>query len=231
MGTPPDLFTRKETATVLGVTVRTLSNYVTQGLLVPVIEKRKAHFRRGDVLALAEVLRAGNDLAAVTGTALRALVRAEQCERKLNELLGLLGFTTVSLPTTTKGLLELYHRAHRISGWEEPSIIASQVFHFAKELLAFNEEYLRLVEHHTGDAEPWRVFLAACERLARLTPTDRMVYDHELASAYSYIPVARRHLRAVAYFFVRSSHGSEVADKAFIGDNAFDPVITTLFPN
>jgi hypothetical protein len=105
------------------------------------------------------------------------------------------------------------------------------VFHFAKELLSLTEEYVRLAAHHTGDGEPWRVYLEACEKICRLAPSERLLYDHELATAYGYIISARRHVRSVAYFYVRSEYGREVADKSFIGDNAFDPVITTLFPN
>lgn len=231
MTTPPDLLTRKAAAGVLKVTPRTLTNYVTQGLLTPVVEQRKICFRRADVIALAEAFNNGNDLASVTNTAIRALVRVEQCERKLNELLSLLGFTTVTLSTSEKGILELYARAKDMLTLEEPIFIAGQVFHFAKELLAFNEDYLRLVEHHTGEGEPWRVYLGACEKLCQLTPVSRLEHDHELATAYSYVTAARRHVRAVAYFYVRMIHGVLVADEAFIGDNAFDPVIATLFPN
>ena len=231
MGTPADMLTPGAAAKLLKVTTRTLNNYVSQGLLQAVYEQRRCFFRRADVIALAEVFNEGNDLAAVATTAIRALIRAEQCEKRLNELLSLLGFTTVSLVTTEPGILELYHRAIRMHSNEEPIVIAAQVFQFAKELLAFNEEYLRLVEHHTGDDEPWRVYLVACEKLTALTPFDRMVHDLELSTAYSYVVAARRHIRSVAYFYVRARHGAAVADEAFIGANAFEPIITTLFPN
>jgi len=231
MGTPPEKLTRNGAAKILKVAVRTLGSYVEQGLLIPVREGRKVFFRRSEVVALLEVLREGRDLPAVTTMAMRAFIRAEICEKKLNDLLSFLGFTSIPLETSARGVLELYERAKGFHDLDAGLSDAGQVFHFAKELLAMTEEYLRLVAHHTGDGEPYAVYLKACAKIAELAPAPRLLYDHELAAAYGYVASARRHVRSLAYFYVRSEYGRDVADKSFIGDNAFDPVITTLFPN
>jgi hypothetical protein len=231
MGIQADLLSRKDTAAMLKVTIRCLHNFVKRGLLKQVGKGRQVYFHRADVVALLETMGGNLDLASVATTAMRALIKAEQCEKVLNKLLSTLGFTSLPLVTTQAGIFRLHERAKGLLAEKEGSAEAGTIFHFAQELFGISEEYLRLVEHHTADGEPWRVYLEASEQLCKLAPRHRLVHDYELASAYGFLEAARRHIRAVAYAYVRATHGASVADEAFIGDNAFDPVITTLFPN
>ena len=231
MGIQSDLLSRKDTASLLRVTIQCLRKFVKQGLLKPEGRGRQVCFRRADVVALLETVGGTMDLASVANTAMRALIKAEQCEQVLNKLLSTLGFTSRPLVTSRAAILRLYERAKGYRAEKEGTSEAGTVFYFSQELFGISEEYLRLVEHYTADGEPWRVFLEASEKLCELAPRHRLVHDYELASAYGFLEAARRHIRSVAYLYVRATHGAKVADDAFIGDNAFDPVITTLFPN
>jgi len=231
MGTLPDLLPRVAAAKMLRVTVRTLSNFVRQGLIKPVIRERRVYFHHTDITTLLETMGGNMDLASVATMAMRAFVRAEQCEKKLASLLILLGVDSPPLSTSKKAVLDLYKRVRELRAKQDGSSEAGEIFYLSKELLGISEEYLRLVEHYTANNEPWRVFLEVSQHLCKLAPRNRFTHDHELTRAYGFLEAARRHVRSVAYFYVRASHGRNVADTAFVGDNAFDPVITTLFPN
>lgn len=231
MGTPRTLVTRRQTAKLLKVSLWTLSRFVAQGLLQPVWVGKRLHFRRDDVTAFTKAFNGKLDLPSVANTAIRAFVRVQQCERRLEELMDLMGLAGTTLSTDKPAVLDFYRRAQELGGQQEPVLNAAQLFHFAKECLAITEEYFRLAEEYTSSAEPWRIFLHACEVLSKLQPRERFTHEHELSAAYGYVAAARRHVRAVAYFYVRNVHGQRTADKAFVGSGAFDPLITTLFPN
>ena len=231
MGTTGEWVTVDAAARLLRVTRATIFNYRRRGLLVSGYRKdRKTYFRRVDVLAIKQTKHGTRDIVEVSHLATRALAQSEQCERKLNELLGLLGLTNVALDTSEKGIRDLYERLRILAKARDPLTIASQVFHIAKSILAVDEAYLQLVAKYVSAEEPWDVFLAASNKIAELMPVRWLSTDPELAASYGYLNAARRHIRSVAYFYVRAMSGKRAADATFIGDSAFDPLIATLFP-
>lgn len=231
MGTPGELVSWAQAAKMLRVGVQTVAKISNQGMLTPVWKGRKRFFHRVDVVALMQIFNGKTDFASVANLAMRAFLRAEQCEKKLTELLDILGFTSVPLDITEKGVTSLYAQALALREEQSPVFIAAEIYMFAKRVLATTEEYFTLVEKITKDAEPWRAFLDACQQLLELAPREAMRLDHELTAAYGFLEAARKHIRCVAYFYVRRSHGAKAARDAFIGDGAYSPLITTLFSN
>jgi hypothetical protein len=216
---------------MLRVHLRTLDKMVQQGLLTTVMRGRKGYFYRTDVTAVLQVFDGRTDFASTTNLAMRAFVRAETCEKKLAELLDMLGFTTAALGTEDGEIERLYMKAKEYMAIEEPVFEAAPLFYFAKSCLATTEHYFALVGQRTHDAEPWRPFLEATQKLCELAPRKIFNQDQELASAYGYLEAARRHVRATSYFFVRATEGRKVAHEAFIGGSAFDPIIPLLYPH
>jgi len=230
MGTPGELVSWRQTAKMLGVTTRTVANLSKQGMLKPVWKGRKRFYLRSDVTALLTIFNGKTDFASMANLAIRAFVKAEMVEKKLEELLNILGFSSHSLDTDEASVTAFYEQAKR-GLRREHQTMPQQVMLLAKKLLALSEEFLRLVEQYTGEAEPWKVFLDLAHSTCMRAPRELFTYDYELASAYGYLDAARRHMRSLSYFYVRIQHGVETATRAFVGDNHLDPVMSVLYPN
>lgn len=229
MGTPRDLVSRREAARLLRVTPRTVTSMVKQGLLKPVWKERKVYYPRADILAISQLFDGKTDFVSIRNLALRAFVRAEEAEKKVYEICSLLGLTTHFIETDEQSILQLYTEV-KAALKVDPPVNAVEVMALAKRFLALTEEYFRLVEHYTCDEEPWRPYLEAVQHFTLKKPMKYIEADPELGAAYGYIEAARRHLRAVSYFYVHTRDGGDAANSAFIGEHFSDDLIATLFP-
>jgi hypothetical protein len=94
------------------------------------------------------------------------------------------------------------------------------------------EEYLHLAAQVTGESEPWVPYMEAAQKLYEDAPRDRFAARKDLEVAYAYISAARRHLRQVAFFYIREVHGGRRAHRAFpevsVGDRD-DQIINLIF--
>ena len=231
MGTPPTLLSSQETAKILGTSSQTLKSLVRQGLLKPHWKGNKRCFEQDDILAFMKVFQNKTDWSSIAALAMRAYVKAEANERKLAEISDLLGLGLFSLEVDDESVQSLYNNTHNRLELGAPTSSAEAML-LAKRCLALTEEYLKIVERVTGDDEPWRPFLQLTQHVCENAPRKYFPHDIELATAYGYLEAARRHVRPLAYFYVRGTHGRRVANETFgMQQDYATPIVRTLFPS
>lgn len=212
--TRDDLITAKEAAESLGVSTAMIHKMTTRGLLSPIDfgKKRIKYFRRTEVAAVASLRLTRLDLATVANAAIRALALAQMNERRLEEISAVLGFQAMPLNLEEQEVVALFIRVQDALDKEGPPS-AEEVRGWAKLFLQITEEYFRVVALHTASAEPWKPFMLLGEKLAEEAPRKQFATDPALASSYSFLEVARRHLRHTAYFYLRNGQGAPTANK------------------
>lgn len=230
MGTPTDLVNRREAARMMHVHPRTIDNFIQQGLLKQVFRGRYGLFARTDVVALATLFNAKQDLASVANLALRAVIKAEAAEKRVRQMAELFGLDTTPIETDEESVLSLYEQVKK--GLEKDAPVNPvTVMTLAKKFQAISEEYLQLVENYTCDDEPWRPFMDYARYLCEHVPHSYLDADPELKAAYGYIEAARRSLRSVSYFYVHMRHGKEEANRIFLGGHFTDDLIRVMYPH
>lgn len=203
-----------EAAKLLGVTKRSLTNYTAQGLLSPETGKGGAKSYYVDELsALKEVLssdRGAKDLA------LRVMLNEAMIRtltKRLRDVESVLGFDLPVLSYEKEDVLALYWLAEDLAS--NPIHEADVVRDFVKTLLAMQEEFLKLVELHAEDREPWRIFLEAADALQQRGPEPGGFKDQELAATQAQLQVARSMFEQRAIQYVRRRDGERASHWAF----------------
>lgn len=230
MGTSEDLIDRREAGRILRVSPATVAKMGREGLLKTRMVKGRYRYLRLDVEAVSRMVNAPPDLASVRNLALRAIIRAEEAERKVGELAELFGLTSYRIAVEAKDVRAFHEEAQKRL-LRDPPVRAPEARALARRLLAITEEYLKLVTDVTGEEEPWRVYLELSQHLIENTPRRHCAIDPDLLVAYGYLEAARRHLRPLAYFWVRRTHGRTVAQNAFLGEHVTDDIIAVLYPS
>jgi len=231
MGTPTAHVSTREAAKILGVTTRTLFNLSRQGLLRPTWKGKKKFFDRGDLLAFMKVFNGKTDWSSIAALAMRAYIKAEANERKLEEISDLLGLGMFTLEADDVSVKHFYDDVCERNG-QDPTVLSSEAMLLAKRCLALTEEYLQVVARVTGSNEPWRPFIETLQHLCENAPRRYFTHDLELAAAYGYLEAARRHMRPLAYFYVRRTNGCRVADQAFGTQPDYAaPILRAMFPS
>jgi len=203
MGSREDLVTAVEAAELLGVTADMVHKMVRQGMLSPVLERGAArqqqHFHRSEVAAVAALRLMKLDLASVANLATRALAVAQRQEQQLEEVRALLGLRHRNLGCEEEEIVSLFVQAQDANETEHSPEEARE---WASVFFGITEEYLRLVARHTATSEPWKPFLLLGEKLVE-------------EGHAALVEAARRHLRQVAYFYLRNQEGQRVAHAKF----------------
>ena len=233
MGTPEDIVTIEEAARILGVCHRMVHKLVRDRLLHPVPlpgpNKLKKYFRLADVAAYAETQTKKISLADVATMADRAYAVSCGNEKRITNLMRVLGLDSKVLETTEEAVVSLVLRMEDTT-LSPPVPKAKDVMEWARTFLAVNEGYLNLVASYTASEEPWAPFMHLAQVLSEGMPTDALVADKELEEAYGYLEAGRRNLRHVGYFYIRERHGSKKADMLFpVEEDYATPVMTMLY--
>ncbi len=210
------LLSLEETAKLLGVATKTVLMMVRRGQLHPTyLRSRGTYFHPADVAIVTRLKEQEYNLLDVAGLALRALVLAQRNERRLNQISDLLGLNVPLLPTEEASVIELYGKARDLLVEEERVLETADVFYWANVFYAFDEAYLRLVKQACATLQPWEPFLSLAQALCEGVPREVLRLQPELAEAYAYLEVGRRHLRVVVYCYFRSVEGPDTANRAF----------------
>jgi hypothetical protein len=214
--TREDLITAEEAAESLGVSTAMIHKMTTRGLLSPVDfgKRRLKYFRRAEVAAVASIRMTKLDLATTANMAVRALALAQSNDRRLDELSSILGLQGTSLSLEENEVVALFIKTQDALK-EDCAPTASEIREWAKVFLRISEEYLRVVVLHTAAPEPWKPFMLLGEKLAEEAPREKFSKDDLLTASYGFLEVARRHLRHVAYFYIRNERGAPTANKKF----------------
>lgn len=198
-------------AKLLGVSPRSVRNYVDRGILRRLGDGSKILVSLQDIYAAASTLSHCFDFTAIARAALRALVSASRAERRLDRLELLLGVDSFVLGTEEQDVMELYKKCRDLLTDFTEDMKAADVLEWSRFFAGVTEEYLELVEMYTGDQEPWVPYMEAAQKLYDSAPRDTFRQRRDLEVAYAYVSASRLHLRQVAYFYIRRHHGKKVA--------------------
>lgn len=239
MGTPEDIITIEEAASILGVTTQMVHKLVSDGMLRAItgtegehLKKHlKKHFRQAEVAAYAEVRAKSLTLSEVAMMAQRAYAMSCSNERRLTNLTHALGLNSQVLETSEEAVVSLVIRmgdAEMMATQTTPD--PSELMEWARIFFAVTEGYLGLVASYTSNEEPWAPFLHLAQALV-VTP-DLLKTSRELEEASSFFEAARRNLRHVAYFYVWERYGTKKANQAFdTKEDYATPILGLLFPH
>lgn len=202
-------------AKMLGVSEQSVRNYVDRGILRRLGEGNKILISLQDVASASSLLARCFDFVYVARTALKALVSSTRAERRLERVEMLLGIDATVLSVEEDEVLAFYKRCKDTLLDYTEDLRAADVLDWAYRLAAVTEEYLHLVTFYTGEEEPWVPFMEVAQKLAESAPKDKFTRHKDLEIAYAYVASSRRHLRQVAYFYIRGKYGKKVANGAF----------------
>lgn len=224
MGSTGLYLTSRETAEVLKVSVEMIHVYDRRQLLEAYYpEGRRAgkRFLAEDVYVLAELRseHKGDFLRRLPQIAMRAAVASRRVEKRLDELMYLLGMNDVALSLEKEDIVMLHIQAESILQRRTQSH-KSDAMSWAKKLLAINEEYLELVKLHLGDDYPWKPYLDLAAFLSGRTE----------GRTRSYVEHARANVRNVAYFYERSFRGPREAERMFPGERYSGRLLQRVLP-
>jgi len=233
MGSNATLLTTKEVADYLGTSRGVVYWYVRTGRL-------RKHSKRIGKNKQPESLYALEDVQllfgkrkrerATHGEALARAVRAEaisrDLERRVDALCELFGLVEGGLDTSDGEVRLQHRRAVELADPETPGVTDEEATELARMANRINEEYLRLVELHVSDPEPWCVYMDALRRCIG----DVGKRSDEPARALLFLlNGARRHLRQVAFEYVRTARGHIKAEEMIEEEPApFDDAIVAL---
>lgn len=227
----------QETAELLGVSVAQVRVLVRQGYLTPYYDQSKRlnasrTFDRDEVYALAEVRDTEKgqrklDMQRMMTIAVQALAKAKQLERRLESLEQALGRSAWPLPMDEESLIRLYTRATEDS--DKPAYTDDEVLDWSKVLLALGTEVFDSIEAQTEDTDCWKPFLELTDSMLTRAPHDKLEYDIELKSIYSYLDAGKRNLQHVIFLYLQRRFGVQAASKAFdVGYDGHRDVLALL---
>lgn len=154
--------------------------------------------------------------------ALKAIVTSRRAERRIEEIAHYLGLDAPALSLDKDDITSLYLKLQSFCAYP---VIKDQVegIELAKTLLGITEEYLSLVEKYVGVTDPWEIYMESAKTLAaQCSPgTD----------ARGFAEHARRNIRNVAYFYLRTNKGAHEAKRVFPGESYSSKLVRTLFPS
>jgi hypothetical protein len=211
-----EILSTEQAASILGINPRLVRDYIRRGVLKRVEEKGKdIHVMLSDVASLASVLATRLDFARVAQVAMKALVTASQVALRIRRIEALLGIDSNALDTNEEAVIAFYQECVDIVGDYTQDMPADEVLNWAYRLSNITEDYISLAVLHTGNLEPWQAYLTAAQKLYDAAPREAFRHRKDLEVAYGYIAAARRHIRQVVYFYLRSELGARNANRMF----------------
>lgn len=203
-------------ARILGLKLESFNHLVRRGLLQPIYPKGKGLnqprvFAKTEVAALAEAREHGVNLPRIASMSARAHALAKALEVRVTRLEQVLGVGVTPIDLSEEGVLSLYAEAlDTLSPPREPA----DVLRWTQIMLNMGEEFFELLEAYTGDEDAWKAFLDFSRAALEDLPDTEDQPD--LRQAFDMLRTARKNLRHVLFFFLRSRYGTRKANEAFL---------------
>lgn len=222
------LLYRHEVAEILQVTVRHTHSLSRTGRLLPADRGARGDdlFRPEEVYALQSVRAKRLDLPDVASMALQAHALSRSLQQRMDKLCRLMGLEINRLSYEEDSVHALHLRVLEHVKNTPQNVESGAMMDWASVLHAIDESYLRVVEDYTLNEEPWSPYLQLAHALVLGGKVKRDVNEQ---FAYACLESARKHLRHVAYFYVHTKRGAQVAKAAFTHD-VDDEIIGQLYP-
>jgi len=218
MGRKAGLITAAEAAEILGCTQRRVYQYTDSGLLSASHDgnRRKKMYGRDQIYAVKEAfdgLDGKLDLPRLLAEILQLKARCSSLEQRLGHVEAVNHLDVPILSYEKDEVLAVYWAAKDLA--RDPTSEFMVVLDFSKTLRGIHQEFLELVELHTEDREPWRVFREAAQRL-RKNCTGTQLFEYiEIATAQAELQAARGQFENVVFNFVCARDGKREAYRRF----------------
>lgn len=205
------LLTKKQAADHLGVPLATISEMVRNKVLQAYRFNRKSHFYLSDLNAAARSLCSGITLVKAHATALQALAKVAQLERKMADMLVVLGVDHEFQPLTEELVIEKHQRVLDQLRRPQKDVTAAELMQWARFYFTLDEGFFLFATAVLGTKEPWLPFM----RLGVALLTERNQGDLEKSAAFEFLSAAIRSARCAAYLVCRGRYGEGKANLAF----------------
>ncbi len=210
---PPDhlLLTKVQTARALSLPVKAINKMISQGILEPVTPEGEipVRFHVSDVAAVLEVIEKKTHLSKIWNRSLVADVRSKRVERKLDEVLTLLGAKEERLPTDQIAVERLFLKiSNHLKRRNLHLLSADEVMKWARTFIQMDENYLKIAAHWLETQEPWFQPMLLGQKMLEQAPRELFSLRKDLEDVYGYLQAALRSFKHSAYFYCRILLGS-----------------------
>lgn len=229
MGRSERLVSHNLAARILGISHDWMTHLVTTGSLIPAVDNGtpvSSKYRKDEVLSYRERharRRTRNALA----TADLALSISRTLKDRFEALCKTLGLDGRVLSFEEEDIYRLHVKVQQALHPQRVTFHAKDILAWSSTFHAIDEVYMRRVAQLAGTKEPWVYYMQLAVKLTGISAVEETA---NMAFAHSCVEAARRNLRNVAYFYVHSTLGANVANRTFMDGEIVDNVIAHLFP-
>ena len=215
------LLTRVEVAQALNIPIVAINRFIRSGILEPArIVNEQKFFHVADVQKLIDMkLTSRSHVSSVFSTVLRNTAATARVERKLNDLLELMGVTETPLVLDERHIMRIYKGANSMLKRDLRVVSATELMEWGKTLIRIDQNFLVVAAHILKNREPWQPLMWFANTVMEHKKWQDTI---ELKTAFTYFDYAARHFRQVAYFFCRFQNGRKEADRRIPDANTGD---------
>lgn len=219
-----ELLTLKQAADHLNVTVAAIRGLIRQKALSRVRVRQRSMVYLSDLNAAARALASGVNVVKANANALQALAEARRLERRMNDMMFVMGVGYELQHVDEETVLRKYNQAS-MAPESFPHITTPQIVEWARFFFTLDEVFFSIALNVIGDKEPWVPFIQLGVNLAVSRPEE---CDIEMRTAFEYLEAARRSARCAAYLVCRGHYGKTRADLSFPDTNDADLSMSLL---
>lgn len=223
-GPDDSLLTKKQAADHLGVPTTTISEMVRNKVLESVRFNRKPYFYLSDVNNAARVVASGITLVKANTAALQALAKVARLERKMADMLYVLGVENRFEPLDHELVIQRHARVLDQLRRSNKKLTAATILEWARFYFALDEGFFLYATAVLGTKEPWLPFI----KLGVVLLAERNQEDLERSTAFEFLAAAVRSARCAAYLVCRGRYGEGKANLAFPDAKDADVVLSIL---
>ena len=208
---PPEhlLLSKVQVARTLGLPPAAVSKMIVQGILVPVTgEGEKPKFHVSDVAEILPLIEKKVHLSKIWNRILATHARCVRNERRIDDILALLGAKEETLPLEEWAMDRLFNRISKYLKMDLRFLTAEEVLEWAKVFIGMDMSYLRVAALFFNTQEPWYMPMLLGQKMVDEAPREEFSDHKDLSAAYGYFTYAFRSFREQAYFFCRTVTGS-----------------------
>lgn len=229
MGRSTNLISHNLAARTLGISRDWMTHLVTTGAIIPAVDRG---FPKNSLYLWEEIraykkLKRSDPPSNAAQLARQALALSQAVKRRFDALCHTLGVDGRVLSYEEEDVYRLHVRVQRALHPNRYRFSDKTKLAWASVFNAIDESYLHHVQQLSECRSPWLHYMQLANKLVALSAV-----EEEAGRSFTHgcLESARKHLRSVAYFYVRNELGSTPANALFLDTNAVEEVIAHLHP-
>jgi hypothetical protein len=209
-----ELINSDEASQILQVSKRRLNQMTHDGLIRARSVRGTNMYDPNEVYQLKEIRESNTTLINVAARAARAEMTAYRLERKVTQLLNIIGADIPSADIEPSAVVALHLKVEQeLELSDLPTV--NTIMYWAQVFQSLSEEYFHVVAQEFGTEEPWTSYLSLSNQLLQSVQRKRLKNDLEFSTALDFLEMARRGMRQTMFFYVRSTSNKRIAYKLF----------------